>query len=70
MKGKEFLSRLRRLAKGRSLPCRVETKRGKGSHVTIYLGERFAVIPDLKKELKTGTLNAILKQLGLTKEDI
>lgn len=70
MTGKEFIQRLKKLARLRSVEFRLESKRGKGSHVTVYLDEKFAIIPDLKKDLKTGTLNAILKQLGLTKDDL
>ncbi len=70
MTGKELIQRLRKLAKQRALDMHLENKRGKGSHITIYLSERYAVIPDLKKELKTGTLTAILKQLGISKEDL
>jgi len=44
-------------------------ERGKGSHGTLYLGTRFTVVRDLKDELKTGTLHAMLKQLGLTQQD-
>ena len=70
MTGKELIQRLKKLAKQRELDLRLESKRGKGSHTSIFLGEKFTVIPDLKKELKTGTLNAILKQLGLSKDDL
>jgi mRNA interferase HicA len=45
-------------------------ERGKGSHGTLYFGSRFTVIRNLKDELKTGTLHAMLKQLGLTLEDL
>jgi mRNA interferase HicA len=70
MTGKELIKQLQKLSKERKVSVRVESKRGKGSHVTLYFGANFAVIPDLKKELKTGTLNAILNQLGLDKGDI
>jgi mRNA interferase HicA len=37
-----------------------------GSHLKVYLGNRQTVLPmHPNKELKTGTLNAIKKQLGL-----
>jgi mRNA interferase HicA len=45
-------------------------ERGKGSHGTLYFGERFTIVRNLKDELKTGTLHAMLKQLGLTPEDL
>jgi mRNA interferase HicA len=70
MTGKELIKLLQKLSKARQVEMRVESKRGKGSHVTLYLGDRYTVIPDLKKELKTGTLNAILKQLGVEKKEL
>jgi mRNA interferase HicA len=39
---------------------------GKGSHLKIRLGERSSVLPmHGKKELGSGLMNAIKKQLGL-----
>jgi mRNA interferase HicA len=70
MTGKELVKALKKLSKTRKEELRIESKRGKGGHVTLYLGERYAVIPDLKKELKTGTLSAILKQLGVEKGEL
>lgn len=70
MTGKELIKLLKKLAKQRQVDIRYENKRGKGSHITLYLDDRYAVIPDLKKELKTGTLNAILKQLNVNKQDL
>jgi mRNA interferase HicA len=64
----ELIRRARRLAKVRGLGCRVDEKRGKGSHLTLYFGDRFAVVP--RGELKSGTLAAILKQLGVEKDEI
>jgi hypothetical protein len=41
------------LAKVRGLPWRLDEKRGKGSHVTLYFGERMTVVRNPKDELKT-----------------
>jgi len=51
---------------------RVELRpeRGKGSHSTLYFGTSFTVVRNLKDELKTGTLHAMLHQLGLSLEDL
>ncbi len=39
---------------------------GKGSHLKVRLGERSSVLPmHAKKELGSGLMNAIKKQLGL-----
>jgi mRNA interferase HicA len=45
-------------------------ERGKGSHGMLYFGTRYTIVRDLKDELKIGTLHAMLKQLGLTRQDL
>ncbi|HVR98861.1 MAG TPA: type II toxin-antitoxin system HicA family toxin [Thermoanaerobaculia bacterium] len=47
-----------------------QPERGKGSHGTLYFGARFTMVRNLKEELKTGTLHAMLKQLGLSLQDL
>ena len=70
VRGNEFIRRVRALAKERSLSCRVDEKRGKGSHVTLYFGDRMTIVRNPKDELKTGTLHAMCKQLGIRKSDL
>lgn len=71
VKGAEFLRRLKRLGQAKGVNIRLVAHRGKGSHATLYYGATGrAVLQDLKKELPTGTLHAMLKQLGLTIEDL
>lgn len=70
MKGSEFVRRVRRLARKRGIAAEFDAERGKGSHGTLYLGTRFTVVRDIKDELKTGTLHAMLKQLDLTLQDL
>ena len=41
----------------------LDEKRGKGSHATVFLGERYTVLKDRKKELGKGLLRAMLKDL-------
>ena len=50
--------------------CRIDKKRGKGSHVTLYYGDKRTIVRNPKDELKTGTLGAMIKQLGLTQKQI
>jgi mRNA interferase HicA len=38
---------------------------GKGSHVKVYLNGNQSILPMHNADLKTGTLEAIKKQLGL-----
>jgi len=70
MKGAELVRRLRKLGRKRGVAVEFVPERGKGSHGTLYFGEQLTVIRDLKDEIKTGTLHAMLKQLGLTLEDL
>jgi predicted RNA binding protein YcfA (HicA-like mRNA interferase family) len=43
-------------------------RRQRGSHVVLRRGSVGCVVPD-HKELKTGTLNGVLKQAGVSPED-
>lgn len=70
MKGIDFIRKIKALSKLRGCPCRVDKKRGKGSHVTLYFGNKRTIVRNPKDELKKGTFNAMLKQLGLTLQDI
>lgn len=70
MRGNEFIKKVQGLAKTRGLVCRVDEKRGKGSHVTLYFGDRLTVVRNPKDELKTGTLHAMCKQLGIGKDEL
>jgi len=70
VKGAEFVRRVQKLGKRSGLRVELRPERGKGSHATLYLGSRFTVVRNLKDELKTGTLHAMLRQLGLSLEDL
>jgi mRNA interferase HicA len=70
MKGGEFIRKIQALAKERRVNMRLDGKRGKGSHMTLYFGERMTIIRNPKDELKTGTLHAMCKQLGITKDEL
>lgn len=70
MRGNEFIRRVRRHAQARGLRFEWRPDLGKGSHGVLLLGDRRTVVRNLKDELKTGTLHAMLKQLGLTRDDI
>ncbi len=70
VKGAELVRTLRRVGRTHGVEVYAVRQRGKGSHVTLHFGDRLAVIPSLSHELKTGTLRAILKQLGLGPDDL
>lgn len=65
--------RYRELAKKlRNLGCREIPRRGKGSHKKWFNPEsgRGTVIPNWgDKDLKKGTIKAVLKQLGIDRDD-
>jgi len=65
-----FIRAIRKLAKTEGVEVRLEKRHGKGSHGTLYYGDKKTTVKDRKKEIGPGLLNAMLKQLGLTKKDI
>jgi mRNA interferase HicA len=70
VRGNEVIRRIQRYAKDRGLRFEWRPNLGKGSHGILILGDRRTVVRNPKDELKTGTLHAMLKQLGLSREDI
>ena len=70
MKGKEFIDRESKIGRDRSVPVRIDTKRGKGSHIIIFYGPRKTVVKDRRKELPPGLVSAMARQLGLTNDDL
>jgi mRNA interferase HicA len=69
LKGSEFIRKVKKLAKKTGKTVTHNSERGKGSHTTLYYGKEFTM-RDPKDELKTGTFNAMLKQLGIRAEDL
>ncbi|QSX69863.1 MAG: type II toxin-antitoxin system HicA family toxin [Dolichospermum sp. DET69] len=61
---------MKKLAKKRGIEAYVDTKRGKGSHVTLYFGDHVTIVRNPKDELKTGTFQAMLNQLGIAEHEI
>lgn len=70
MKGSEFVRKVKKVGRKRGVVVYFESERGKGSHGTLYYGDRLTIVRNLKDELKTGTLHAMLNQLGLTLADL
>ena len=70
MKGSESIKRIRKLEQERGVAVTIDKSRGKGSHVTLYYGNRLTVVRNPKDELKKGTLSAMLKQLGIDPKDL
>ena len=70
MNGNELLKRLRKIARERRLQLQFVRERGKGSHGTLYLGDRYTIMKDRKKEIGPGLLKKMLTDLSLDKSDI
>jgi mRNA interferase HicA len=70
VKGSELLRLLRKLARRRDWTFDWRPELGKGSHGRLLINGRRTVIPDLKREVKTGTLIAILKDLSIDRADL
>jgi mRNA interferase HicA len=70
VKGSEFLRKAKAVARRGNLAYQWVPERGSGSHGTLYLGTRFTVVKDLKKEIGPGLLAAMCKQLAIRKEEL
>jgi mRNA interferase HicA len=70
MTGNEFLRKLKALGNRQGVTVKLDAARGKGSHQTVYYGEAFTIIRNLKDELRTGTFHAMCSQLGVNPRDL
>lgn len=70
MNGAEFIKRVKKLGIKNNISVHFEPRPGKGSHGRLYFGTRFTTVKDRKKEIRKGLLHAMLKQLGLSINDI
>ena len=70
MKGREFIERVIKIGRERSVPVRIDTERGKGSHITLYYGSRFTIVKDRRKDIGPGLLSSMVRQLGLDRRDL
>ena len=70
MTGDEFVKRIRKLGRERGVAVRFDPRTGKGSHGRLYFGNRFTTVKDRRKDLGQGLLPAMLRQLGLSRDDV
>ena len=70
MNGNELLKKLNRIAKERKINLELVKSHGKGSHGTLRLGDKKTTMKDLKKEIGSGLLKAMLMRIGLEIKDI
>ena len=64
------LKKPKKLAKERGEHIRLVKERGKGSHATLYFGDKYTILKDRNKEIGPGLLKKMLSDLGLKKSDI
>ena len=70
MRGNECIRKVQKLGRRHGIKVVFVHERGKRSHGTLYYGDRLTIVRNPKDELKTGTLHAMLTQLGLTLADL
>jgi len=70
MRGNEFIDLVKEFARRHGIQFGFDPRRGKGSHGTVWLGTRFTVLPDSRKELKKGTLSSMCRDLGIKPQDL
>ena len=69
MTGREFIKRVRGIGRAHGVSVRVNTERGKGSHVTLYYGRANTIVKDRRKEIGLGLLSKMIRDLGLKRSD-
>ncbi len=70
MKGGEFLRKLKALADRNKIAFAFVAAKGKGSHGTVYYGSAFTRLKDLKKEIGTGLMRSMCRDLGIDPRDL
>ena len=70
MRGNEFIRKIKKLGRKNGIYVKFVARRGKGSHGTLFYGEKFTIVRNPKDELKPGTIHAMIEQLGLTIDDL
>ena len=68
--GQQFIERVREIGRSRGIVVRIDTMKGKGSHILLLYGDNHrTIIKDRRKELGAGLLSAMIRQLGLQQSD-
>ena len=67
MNGREFIRRARRYARRNRLDFHFDPAKGKGSHGTVYVGDRETQVQH--GEIATGTLMSMFRDLGIDRRD-
>ena len=65
MTGRQFIARVRKWARARSLHVHFDAEAGPGSHGTLYVGGRKMTVKDRKKKIGKGLRDKMLNDLGI-----
>ena len=68
--GNDFIRRIEELGRKRGVAIGTDSKRGKGSLVTLYYGDHKIIVKDTRKELGPGLLSKMIRDLGLGRRDL
>jgi len=66
MNGDEFIKKVKKLGKKNDVAVRFDQKHGKGSHGTLYYGDKKTTVK--RSEIGPSLLSAMLKQLDIDKD--
>ena len=69
MTGREFIEKVSEIGHKNGIRVRIDAKRSKGSHITLYYGSQKTVMKDRRKEIGAALLSSMIRQLGLRRED-
>ena len=67
MNGREFIRRARRYARRTGQSFRIDSRRGKGSHQKLWVGDRWTMVQH--GEIPPGTFYSMLRELGIDRQE-
>ena len=67
MNGNELIKKIRKLGKERDLTVRIDKKRGRGSHFTLYFGNKRTIMKDRTQEIGAWFIEEDTRQSGSEK---
>lgn len=70
MTGDEFYRKIRRLGQRNGTSVELIGRHGKGSHGRLYYGGAFTTLKDRKKEIGSGLLRKMCRDLGVDPEEL
>ena len=68
--GRQFIRKVRKAGRNAGVQVSFDQSRGKGSHGTLWYGDKFTVVSAHTTDIGPGLLHDMLRDLGLTRDDI